>query len=121
VENASRFSDGSRLQARKIQVCFASNFEVTRTTFVLPEDTRRTRAVKKVQTAELSGSYSDTCPCCIPSQQLCAERLHAHKWPRGRSGKTEHSFLLLSRSIRLISPPPNHATQIVSREKEIKD
>lgn len=122
MENVSRASDGSRLQARKTPVCFASNFEeVARTTFALPEDTSRTRVVRKLQTAELSGSYSDTCPCCILPQQLRTERLHEHKWPWGHSGKSEHSFLLVSRSLRLISPLPNHVTQSVSHEKGIKD
>ena len=74
VENVSRSSDGSRIQARKTQVCFSSNFEeVARTAFVLPEGTSLTRVVRKVQTAELSGLYSDTRPCCTPPQQLCAE------------------------------------------------
>jgi len=59
---------------------FASYFEEwARTTYVLPEDTSCTRVVRKVQTAELSGSYSDKCSCCIPLQ-LFAERVHAHKW-----------------------------------------
>jgi hypothetical protein len=67
LKKVSRSSDGWRLQARKTQVGFASNFEeVARTTFVLSEDTSRTRVVRKVQTAELWGSYSDKCPCCIP-------------------------------------------------------
>jgi len=102
MENVSRSSDGSRIQARKTQVCFASNFEEeARVTFALPEDTSLTRVVRKVQTGELSGSYSEKCPCCIPPQQLCAERLHPHKWPKGRSGKSEHSFLMVSRSLRL--------------------
>ena len=100
VKNVSRTSDGSRLQALKTQVVFASNFEeVARTTFVLSEDTSRTRVVRKVQTAELWGLYSDKCPYCLAPQQFCEERLHAHKWPRGRSGRSEHPFLLVKRVV----------------------
>ena len=53
----------------------------------------------------------------LPPQQLDAKRLHAQV-TRGSQWESKHTFLLVSRSLRLILPTPNHVTEIVSHERK---
>jgi len=104
LPNAERVAIHWRIAnpSSKTQFCFASNFEEeTRTTFVLPEDTSLNKSSQEgTDWRTVEFVFWHVSLLCSP-QQLCAERLHARKWPRGRSGKSEHSFLVVSRSLPL--------------------
>jgi hypothetical protein len=117
VERVAIHSDGSRLQAWKTRVCFASNFEeVARTTFILPEDISRKSSQEGTGCSTVGFVFWNVPLLYSPATTLCWTAASA-QMAKGSQRVSEHSFLLVSRILRLILPPQNDVTQIFSHEK----